>query len=411
MSLLKTRWTTVPLGRVVELNARTLPETTDPDFEFRYVDIGSVGRGTLVEEPQTLTFEKSPSRARRVLRPGDTIVSTVRTYLRAVMRIPDNTTELIGSTGFAVLTARPELDSRFLGWFSQSDPFVEEIVARSVGVSYPAISPSDMARLPVAVPDLQTQRTTADFLDAETARIDALIGKKHRMIELLEERFWNWLSDCIRRTAAPTVPLRRALVWITDGPFGSSLTSAHYSDEGARVVRLGNIGMAEFKDEDEAYISAEHYATLLKHRVRAGDLLIAGLGDAKNHVGRGCVAPELGDAIAKADCYCAAVEERAASAEFLALYLASPLGRDAVAYLSRGSTRTRINLDVAKAIPVVLPPQSEQAALVSEAHRRSQAISSLRASLRRQVYLLGEHRQALVTAAVTGQLEIPGGAA
>ncbi len=226
--MLKTRWRTAPLGRVVQVNSRTLPETTDPDFEFRYVDIGSVGRGTLVEEPQTLTFAKSPSRARRVLRPGDTIVSTVRTYLRAVMRVPDDATDLVGSTGFAVLTARPGLDSRFLSWFAQSDPFIEEVVARSVGVSYPAISPFDVARLPVAAPDLSTQRAIADFLDSETARIDALMAKKRRMIELLDDRFWNWVSGRIRQTGGATVPLRRGLDGITDGPFGSSLTSSHY---------------------------------------------------------------------------------------------------------------------------------------------------------------------------------------
>lgn len=177
MSFLETCWATAPLGRVVKFNARTLPETTAPGFEFRYVDISSVGRGELVEEPQVLTFENSPSRARRILRPGDTIVSTVRTYLRAVMRVPDNATDLIGSTGFAVLTARSQLDSQFLSWFAQSHPFIEEVVARSVGVSYPAISPFELARLPVPVPDITVQRAVADFLDFETTRIDRLAGR------------------------------------------------------------------------------------------------------------------------------------------------------------------------------------------------------------------------------------------
>ncbi len=263
----------------------------------------------------------------------------------------------------------------------------------------------------VSRPSLRDQRAIADFLDTETARIDALIAKKHRLKALLEDRYWNWVSDRVRRTSAPTVHLRRALLSITDGPFGSSLTSNHYSDAGARVVRLGNIGMAEFKDDDKAYISTDHYATLLKHRVRAGDLLIAGLGDANNHVGRGCVAPELGPAIVKADCYCATVDQRRADARFLALYLASPLGRSAVADLSRGSTRTRINLDVAKSVPMILPPLSEQKAIVTEASRRRQTNSSLHAALDSQVGLLEEHRQALITAAVTGQIEVPGAAA
>lgn len=270
----------------------------------------------------------------------------------------------------------------------------------------------DMLKLvKVTLPSEREQRAIADYLDAETARIDALIEKKRRMIELLQQRYWSWVSERIQHLNAPKVQLRRGLVWITDGPFGSSLTSSHYTDPGARVVRLSNIGMAEFKNKDEAYISADHYATLLKHRVRAGNLLIAGLGDANNHVGRGCVAPELGSAIVKADCYCAMVDQRTANPQFLALYLSSPLGRNAVAGLSRGSTRTRINLDVAKSVPIFLPSLSDQTSIVTEASRRRKAASSAQDSLGNQIELLTEHRQALITAAVAGEIGVPRSAA
>ncbi len=264
------------------------------------------------------------------------------------------------------------------------------------------LNAEQVGNLPYPVLPVERQRAIADFLDTETARIDALIEKKRRMIELLEDQYWSWVSERIRRVPAPTVQLRRALVWITDGPFGSSLTSSHYSDAGARVVRLGNIGMVEFKNEDEAYIPTEHYATLLKHSVQAGDLLIAGLGDANNHVGRGCVAPDLGRAIVKADCYCAKVDAHTANPQFLALYLSSPLGRNAVANLSRGSTRTRINLDVAKSVPIILPSPSEQTSIVNEAGRRRRVTLSAQHSLDTQIELLTEHRQALITAAATG---------
>ena len=293
---------------------------------------------------------------------------------------------------------------------SAADQHLSSIVAMIQGVTTfdRSVVREDFESMPIGMPPIREQRAIADFLDAETARIDALIEKKRRMIELLEDQYWSWVSERIRRIPAPTVQLRRALVWITDGPFGSSLTSSHYSDAGARVVRLGNIGMAEFKNEDEAYIPIEHYATLLKHRVQAGDLLIAGLGDANNHVGRGCVAPDLDSAIVKADCYCATVDSRTANPQFLALYLSSPLGRNAVASLSRGSTRTRINLDVAKSVPIILPLLSNQTSIVTEASHRRKVASSVQDSLGAQIELLTEHRQALITAAVTVQVEVPG---
>jgi len=86
---------------------------------------------------------------------------------------------------------------------------------------------------------------------------------------------------------------------ITDGTFGSNLTSAHYTDSGARVIRLQNIGNGVFRDA-AAYISLDHFETLRKHEVRAGDLLVASLGE---NLPRACLMPEIGEpAIVKADC-------------------------------------------------------------------------------------------------------------
>ena len=119
-------------------------------------------------------------------REGDTIVSTVRTYLRSVWPIRGDTDDLVVSTGFAVLSPT-DVDPRYFSWWVLSDTFIEEVVARSVGVSYPAINASELGDLRVRVPSLAEQRAIADYLDTETNRIDTLITKKRRMIELLEE--------------------------------------------------------------------------------------------------------------------------------------------------------------------------------------------------------------------------------
>ena len=81
-------WNTRPLRHWVTINAEMLPETTDPDCVFRYVDIGSVGTGTLTQKPQRLRFAGAPSRARRIVHNGDTLGSTVRTYLKAIYFVP-----------------------------------------------------------------------------------------------------------------------------------------------------------------------------------------------------------------------------------------------------------------------------------------------------------------------------------
>lgn len=86
---------------------------------------------------------------------------------------------------------------------------------------------------------------------------------------------------------------------ITDGPFGSNLTSSHYTSSGPRVVRLQNIGDGEFVDA-YAHISREHFNVLRLHEVLPGDLLVASLSESPP---RACIAPSwLGPAIVKADC-------------------------------------------------------------------------------------------------------------
>ncbi len=118
-------WNTRPLKRWVTINAEVLPETTAPDRVFRYVDIGSVGTGTLTQETQWLRFAGAPSRARRVVHNGDTLVSTVRTYLKAIYFVDGETDELVCSTGFAVLTPRVGTVPQFVSYLARSNAFTQ----------------------------------------------------------------------------------------------------------------------------------------------------------------------------------------------------------------------------------------------------------------------------------------------
>jgi type I restriction enzyme, S subunit len=130
----------------------------------------------------------------------------------------------------------------------------EQLHAVATGSTYDAVTGEDLGALRVIVPSAARQRAIAEYLDAETSRIDALMAKKRRMMDLLEERFWLGFLHRVRAVGTSQSQLRRALVSVTDGPFGSAFSSSDYSDEGAAVVRLGNIGFAEYRRRDQAYI-------------------------------------------------------------------------------------------------------------------------------------------------------------
>jgi type I restriction enzyme S subunit len=169
-------------------NDDSLPETTDPDYEMLYVDISSVSRIDGIVNKEEMRFEDAPSRARRRVRDGDTIVSTVRTYLRAIAPIENPEDNLTVSTGFAVI--RPvDIYSGYLSLYIQSHFVVESIVARSVGVSYPAINASDIGDIRVAFAPMSEQQCIVDYVLESTLQIDALQSKnKHSLILLREYR-------------------------------------------------------------------------------------------------------------------------------------------------------------------------------------------------------------------------------
>ncbi|MDF9868966.1 hypothetical protein ACWC9F_12300 [Streptomyces sp. NPDC001110] len=255
-----------------------------------------------------------------------------------------------------------------------------------------------------AYPGLDDQRRIADFLDAETAHVDRATHLRNRQKELLSLRRWAHFQDALDATPTEIIPLRRVIRSVIDGPFGSAFSSADYTLEGAAVVRLGNIGFADYKVSEQARIPMGLYAKLRYHEVKAGDVLIAALGDARNHAGRACVAPDLGPAIVKGKCFRARIEEGVADSEFIALLLSSPIGASAVE--GRGSTRSMINLEILKSALLPVPSLGEQQRLAADHRRIWGRTAAAIAACERQLSLLAERRQALITAAVTGQFDV-----
>ena len=180
-------WEVKKLKFTSSYNDDSLKENTDEDYELTYVDISSVGANVGIVKTESMLFADAPSRARRKVQHGDTIISTVRTYLRAIASIINPEENLIVSTGFAVIRPKEELISEFAGYALRSIHFVEEVVARSVGVSYPAINASDLVNLVIPMPIKSQQTAIAAFLDRETARIDIMKSKVKDSIEKLIE--------------------------------------------------------------------------------------------------------------------------------------------------------------------------------------------------------------------------------
>ncbi|MFF1655758.1 restriction endonuclease subunit S [Streptomyces sp. NPDC058255] len=282
-----------------------------------------------------------------------------------------------------------------------------ELTSGMIGMVH--VTKDELGRVPIPLPPPEEQRRIADFLDAETARIEKLSAHRRAQMELLTERFNTVWGETIEADGnrAGWSPIRRFLDAITDGPFGSALTSSHYTDSGARVIRLGNIGRGNFRNHDAAFISSTYFMQLQRHEAVGGDLVVAGLGDQNNPLGRACVVPEgLGPAIVKADCFRLRLHKARMLHEYAAWALSSPPVSEQIAVLARGSTRARINLEIVREVAVPAPSITQQLRAMTFLAEARSVTESARTRCSRQLDLLAERRQALITAAVTGQIDV-----
>ena len=180
-------WDVKKLKFVSKINQHTLSENTNGNLSIKYVDIGSVSFENGIEKVENFSFKNAPSRARRLVNKGDIVVSTVRTYLKAITMVKEEYQDCIFSTGFAVVTSNECLEDSFFELYAKSDAFTEQVSVFSKGMSYPAINSTDLSNLWITVPPLSEQQKIADYIGTHTAKIDQAIALKTDHIEKLKE--------------------------------------------------------------------------------------------------------------------------------------------------------------------------------------------------------------------------------
>jgi type I restriction enzyme S subunit len=174
----------IPLKYHCTANTNSLKDSNNPKEIIEYVEIGSVSIENGIESTEFYAFKDAPSRARRKTQAGDIIISTVRTYLKAIATIERE--NLIVSTGFAVLTPK-NVNKSYLGYVLKSDYFTDLVSAISYGISYPAITTNALINIKIPMCSQSKQQMIIDKLDIICKNVDQLISLRKTKIEKLEE--------------------------------------------------------------------------------------------------------------------------------------------------------------------------------------------------------------------------------
>lgn len=166
-------WQEVKLEDVAKINQENLPESSDPEKGYYYIDLSAVDAGAVQLPTQKQRFADLPSRARRVLHRNDIIMATVRPHLLGYARCTFDTTDTLCSTGFAVITPnKPEyMDFIYQSLYSSSSQ--QQITALVTGSNYPAVNASQVGKLKIAWPLSNKERQkVADLLASCDQELD-----------------------------------------------------------------------------------------------------------------------------------------------------------------------------------------------------------------------------------------------
>lgn len=269
-----------------------------------------------------------------------------------------------------------DLDIKYLFFFI--DSYIEKLRQGSIGGVIKYIKLGHLTEMDIPLPPLSVQKKIAAVLE----KADTLRGQCQQMEQefntLAQSVFLDMFGDPVTNPMEwRKAGLKSISKKFNDGPFGSNLKTSHYTETGVQVIRLTNIGVGEFKNKDQMFVSEEHAETLSKFQCSSGDVVIATLGEPNL---RACIIPdEVPLSINKADCIHCIPDGEVVGTEYLIEFLNLPFTLQSIQNLLHGQTRTRISSGQLAKVEILLPPLDKQEEFISFVKKRNAELIRVKA--------------------------------
>ncbi|WP_327345963.1 restriction endonuclease subunit S [Streptomyces europaeiscabiei] len=296
------------------------------------------------------------------------------------------------------------LDPRFVGYFMLGTEGQDQLLQGAVGGTKVQLALDDIRGLRIPVPPLAEQQRIAAHLDRELAKIDTLIAAQERFVGFVRERR-GAVVDLLLKEAGEyrQVPLRYVAGDITVGIVVQP--SRWYVDNGVPALRGVNVRPGRIMLDDLVFISDDGHRQYRKSQLSAGDVVVVRTGQS----GAAAVIPESLDGANAIDLLVIKPGNRLLGS-YLEMVLNAPATRERSSVEVVGSIQGHLNVAALRALTIPVPPVDKQQEMVDRWHEQAGEIDTLIASTKRHIELAKERRIALITAAVTGQIDIPKGA-
>ena len=400
---MKAGWEVKRLGDVTQ-KLETVDPRKQPQELFTYIDVSSVSKQTLaVREVSELLGSAAPSRARRMVRAGDTIFATIRPTLKRIAHIGIAHDQAVCSTGYMVLRPISELEPRFVYYYLQSANFSQAMEALQKGASYPAVTDAEVRSQPIPLPPLEEQKRIVSILD------EAFEGLDHAREN----------AEANLKSARELLSARLAFV------FSSAKRTRNAAHVGLEIKALGDIceiigGGTPSKDKPQFYSGHIPWATvrdmaydhLLKtdHSITEsgltssssklipkGEVIIA----SRVGLGKVCV---LGQDTAINQDLRAVIPKNANTVDRQFLFYWFKSIAKIIKDEGTGATVKGVKLPFIKSLQIPLPPIAEQNRITSYLEKTSQECSDLQAQYNAKLQDISDLRQSLLQKAFAGEL-------
>ena len=455
-------WQSAILGEVCLAVQKVRPQD-EPDHSFTYLDIASIDNSDhRIVSPKTYSGANAPSRARQRVRGGNTLFSTVRTYLKNIAMVPPEFDGQVASTGFCVLNPSDAIDPKYVFYHTVSDDFVSKLNPLQRGTSYPAVRDDDVLAQRIDLPSLPEQRRIVAEIEKQFTRLDASVealrrtqanlkryrasvlraacsgklvpteaelaraeGREHEPADVLLERILaerraRWESQEKRRgkykePAAPDTsdlpPLPEGWVlatvdqMIVRSEYGTSVKCSYESD-GIPVLRIPNIVGSEIDLADLKFAN-QSLPVDDDRALQVGDVLMCRTNGSISLIGKTAVIKRPLEPHHSFASYLLRFRfvDCPPLSDWFHLFATSQLGRNYIereAASSAGQHNVSLSLIHRMAVPV--PPLAEQHRIVAEVERRLSVIQQAETAVEASVQRAERLRQSILKRAFAGEL-------
>ncbi|GKR78676.1 restriction modification system DNA specificity domain-containing protein [Aeromonas caviae] len=420
-------WLTIPVGRLFSRIKRT--GHSEKELLSVYRDYGVIPKSSRDDNNNKESDDLAPY---QLVRPNDLVMNKMKAWQGS---IAISEYEGIVSPAYFVYEPNNKLfelaHPRYVHYLLRNPIYITQYMSRSKGIRVNQwdLDPDEFKLIELLLPSKQEQSKIFEFLDYETARIDQLIAKQHRLIELLKEKQQAVISQAVTKGLNPDVPMKDSGVeWLGQVPAHWNLSKLNYlvstrkgvafkaddfCDDGVSVVKASDIKGLTIRDSatclPRAFISAYPKAVLNEN-----DIILSTVGstpDVKNSaVGQlGRVPPSLSGALLNQNTVVFDLRDSSCANEFLFLLLQTNGYRDHLDLHAHG-TANQASLNVSDMLDfmIALPPIDEQLNLSESVKMDLRRLEALEKNCNALQLTLQERRTALISAAVTGKIDLRG---